>query len=56
MTRASFPCSIIGISGTNSRDFTGLVYIAVTTIGLLFVSANTLRWAIFLSFFLEEFA
>ena len=45
MTQGSFPCSILSISGANSRDFTALTYIAVTTIGLLFVSANTLREA-----------
>ena len=46
MTRASFPCLILTISGTNPRDFTALRSIAVTITGLLFVSANRLRWAI----------
>ena len=46
MTRASFTCSIFSMSGTNPRDFTALTYIAVTAIGLLFVSVNRLGWAI----------
>ena len=37
MTPVSFPWSVLSISGTNPRGCTALIYIAATTIGLLFV-------------------
>ena len=37
MIPASFPWSVLSISGNNSRDCTAQIYIAPTTIGLIFV-------------------